>query len=507
MSWEEKLRERFGDKIVNKGLIRKVIRRQLPRFVSEYLLARYADRGEHEALRTVNELVRDYYPEPRHAERVIFEMAQQGHRRLLGFFFARFDERINAPLVRTPLLGKRDMRISGHLPSEYPILLEGGSWGLADIHYEADAEIAGRSIPFFVSDFRPFQVARIDVDDYVEGRSAFTSSEWLAVLTSTMGLNPDAYTRQEQLYILSRFLPLVAPNCNLMELGPRGTGKTFGLRNISPYSFVISGGKATAAQLFLDLRTQSVGILAKRDVVVFDEIAYAKFDSNRDNVLGILKDYMASGVFSRGGIELPSECGIAMVGNTDHGTVEAEEDLDTLELLADDAIAADDSPNVDESEGKVGDSYLFQSLPEALRDTALFDRIHGFLPGWRIPKLGGRSFSERQGFIADYFSEILHRLRPWDPLAEVRPRIEFRGVGGPVTSRDEDALLRILDGLMKLVYPDARVADGELRELCELACELRTRIVHQQHLMELTRGGRTVEFPDKTLQARVRVEH
>jgi hypothetical protein len=174
-----------------------------------------------------------------------------------------------------------------------------------------------------------------------EALSRATSCRARGLRAGPTGEHATAGLLLESLYILTRFLPLVEPNLNLLELGPRGTGKTYGIRNISPYSFVISGGKATAAQLFLDLRSRSVGVIARKDVVVFDEIAYARFDDTRDDVLGILKDYMASGLFSRGGIEMPSECGILMVGNTDHGTREAEEGEEVEELLADDAVLTD----------------------------------------------------------------------------------------------------------------------------------------------------------------------
>jgi len=501
MTWEDKLRQRFPDKIVNKALTRKIIQRQLPRFVTEYLLARYADRGETEALRLVNDIILKHFPEARHAERVVFDLAQQGSMRLLGFFFGHFDDKIHAPLIQTLLLGKREMRISARLPRDYPVLLEGGAWGIAEIHYEPNAEVDGRKIPYFISDFAPFQVARIDVDDYRQARASFTSDEWIAVLMSTIGLNPAAYSRRESLYVLCRFVPLVEPNVNLIELGPRGTGKTYGIRNISPYSLVISGGKTTAAQLFLDLRSRSVGVIAKKDVVVFDEIAYARFDATRDDVLGILKDYMAAGLFSRGGIEMPSECGLLMVGNTDHGTREAEEGEDIAELLSDDAVPGVDTPPVDEEQGTIGERYLFQSLPLALHDTALFDRLHGFIPGWRVPKLETRSFSTGPGFISDYFSEVSHRLRRDDHTAELRARIRFSAEGGALNSRDEEALLRALNGLVKLLYPDGQISDIELQELGDLACELRTRVVEQQHFMELVQGGRTVEFPRKRLEA------
>jgi len=499
--WRSKLREQFPDKVVNKSLTRKIIRRQIPRFVSEYLLARYADRGELEALRTANDIVTRYYPEPRHVERIVFDLAQEGSMRLLGFFIGRFDEKLNVPLVRTPVLGKREMRISGHLPKDYPIILEGGAWGIAVVHYEPNAEFDGRKIPFFISDFAPFQVARIDIEDYRRARAAFTSSEWISVLMSTIGLNPAVYSREQSLYVISRFVPLVEPNANLLELGPRGTGKTFGLRNISPYSFVISGGKASAAQLFLDLRSQRIGVIARKDVVVFDEIAYTRFDSDRDDVLGILKDYMAAGVFSRGGIELPSACGIMMVGNTDHVAVDVEESEEIAELLADDSIPGTGGPSIDDEAGTVGDHYLFQSLPPALQDTALFDRIHGFVPGWLIPVLRRESFSEAPGLISDYFSEVLHRLRGDDYSAEFRSRLRFDCEEGSITTRDEEALIRMLNGLAKFLYPHRVIGNEELLELANLAAGLRNRVTDQQHLMERVQGGRTLEFPKKTIVA------
>ncbi|MFQ5728786.1 MAG: BREX system Lon protease-like protein BrxL [Waddliaceae bacterium] len=505
MSWQDKLKEHFPDKVIEKHLMSNLARRTIPRFVSEYLLAKYAQRGQDEAIRVANQIMRDYYPEMRHSQRVLFELSTSGTKRILGFFTARFDTKLNIPLISTRLFGKEEMRILPKILDTYPILLEGGAWGVADLVYDSGVTVEGRKLPILITNFAPFQVDRIDLEDYKEQRKHFSTDEWVSVLISTIGLNPSAYDMDEKLLILTRFIPLVEPNTNLLELGPRGTGKTFGLRNISPYSFIISGGKTTSAQLFLNLRTMEVGLLAKKDVVVFDEIAATKFEK-RDDVLGKLKDFMASGSFSRGSEEIPSECAIVMLGNTDHAVPEDEKiDEEMEEALADDTLPSEWSEPVDDASGKVGTRYLFQALPDPLWDTAFFDRLHGFIPGWRIPKIKTMSFSKDVGFVADYFAEILHRLRRDDYTHLVRSKVNvYTKDGEGITSRDEEAVLRVICGLVKLLYPHGGFTDDELAILSQIACSLRTRVAQQQHHIEMLTSGSAREFPLKTLRYELR---
>ena len=500
MTWQDKLKDHFQDKVIEKQLMSNLSRRTIPRFVSEYLLAKYAGRGQTEAIRIANKIMQDYYPEMRHSQRVLFELSNEGSKRILGFFAARFDTKLNIPLVSTRLFGKEEMRILPKILDAYPVLLEGGAWGIGDMVYDSGVTAEGRKLPILITNFAPFQVERIDVEDYKEQRKNFSKDEWISALVSTIGLNPDAYNTEEKLLILARFIPIVEPNTNLLELGPRGTGKTFGLRNISPYSFIISGGKTTSAQLFLNLRTMEVGLLAKKDVVVFDEIAATKFEK-RDDVLGKLKDFMASGSFSRGSEEIPSDCGIVMLGNTDHAVPEDEDmDEEIEDALANDIVSSESTEPIDETAGKVGARYLFQALPEPLWDTAFFDRLHGFIPGWRIPKIKTTSFSKDVGFVADYFAEILHRLRRDDYTHLVRSHINVSTKdGGEVTSRDDEAVVRVICGFIKLLYPHGDVPDGDLASFSQIACSLRTRVAQQQYHMETLAGGSAHEFPLKTL--------
>lgn len=505
MTWQDKLKNHFQDKVIEKQLMSNLSRRTIPRFVSEYLLAKYAGRGQTEAIRIANKIMQDYYPEMKHSQRVLFELSNEGSKRILGFFAARFDTKLNIPLVSTRLFGKEEMRILPRILDTYPVLLEGGAWGVGDLVYDSGVTVEGRKLPILITNFAPFQVERIDIEDYKEQRKNFSVDEWISVLISTIGLNPDAYNTEEKLLILARFIPIVEPNTNLLELGPRGTGKTFGLRNISPYSFIISGGKTTSAQLFLNLRTMEVGLLAKKDVVVFDEIAATKFEK-RDDVLGKLKDFMASGSFSRGSEEIPSDCGIVMLGNTDHAVPEDEDmDEEIEDALSDDIISSDSTEPVDETTGKVGARYLFQALPESLWDTAFFDRLHGFIPGWRIPKIKTTSFSKDVGFVADYFAEILHRLRRDDYTHIVRGKINIYAKNEiEVTARDEEAIVRLICGFIKLLYPHGEFTDDDLTPLADIACSLRTRIAQQQHHMEALTGGSVYEFPLKAIQYKLR---
>jgi ATP-dependent Lon protease len=268
-----------------------------------------------------------------------------------------------------------------------------------------------------------------------------------------------------------------------MELGPRGTGKTFSLRNASFYSFIISGAKVTAASLFVNLATSEVGILGKKDCVVFDEVNASRFDKGLE-LLAILKDYMASGVFSRGRTEITSECSIIFIGNTDVtdddlGEIDEAQQMD----LADDLLIIPEARTlpVNEEEGKIGDRYLYLSLPQTLQDAAFLDRIHGLIPGWRIPKVTKRAFATRYGFVTDYFCEIMHLLRKDDFNSQLERYTKLTVAGGEITSRDEDGILKIASGLLKLICPHGEFTEAEAAEVLHFACEYRGLVAQQQH--------------------------
>jgi len=356
-----------------------------------------------------------------------------------------------------PAINESYVHIPEGLVSQYPMLLSGGMWGTIELTYDEN-EIHNKKIrPFKVLNFTPFQVSYINLDEYIEKRSLFSTEEWMDILINSCGLDPSAMTRRQKLLYLCRCIPMVENNVNLIELGHRETGKTYLYRNISYYAHVLSGGKATPSQLFINLNTGKIGLVGTRDCVVFDEIANTDFIDPKAFV-SIMQGYMQDSKFSRGKKEILAFGSLVLVGNLD-----VQGDLPHEKYY-----------------------HLFEPLPDFLQVIAFLDRIHGYLPGWEIPKLTPQSYSKDYGFITDYFCEIMHELRKVDVLASMRSRFEVvdtartaKGVSG----RDQRAVMKLASGLLKLLYPHGVITDKELEELLLIACELRQRVREQLYIM------------------------
>jgi ATP-dependent Lon protease len=349
------------------------------------------------------------------------------------------------------------VNIPESIVNQYPMLLSGGMWGTIDVTYD-ESEIHSKKIrPFKVAAFTPFQVSVINLQEYIEKRSQFTTDEWLDILINSCGLNPEPLNRRQKLLYLCRCIPLIESNVNLIELAPRETGKTYLFRNISYYAHVLSGGKATPAQLFINLNSGKVGEVGTRDAVVFDEIANTDFTDPKAMV-SIMQGYMQDAKFSRGKKELLAFASLVFVGNIDvQGNLPHEKYY-----------------------------HLFEPLPDYLQVIAFLDRIHAYLPGWEIPKLRPNSYSADYGFITDYFCEILHELRRVDHFSGLRNRFKLvdkaqtiQGVSG----RDQRAVMKTGSALLKLLYPDGKIADGDLEETLLLAVEFRQRVRDQLNLI------------------------
>jgi ATP-dependent Lon protease len=330
-------------------------------------------------------------------------------------------------------------------------------WGTIQLTYD-ETEVHNKKIrPFVVTDFTPFQIALIDLGEFLAKRREFGDEEWLDILVNSFGLNPVRMTRREKLLYVSRALPLVETNHNMIELGPRETGKTYIFRNSSYYSHVLSGGKATPAGLFINLNSGQVGLVGTRDAIVFDEIANTDFTDPKAMV-SIMQGYMQDAKFSRGKKEILAFGSIVLVGNLDvQGSLPHEKYY-----------------------------HLFEPLPSFLQVEALIDRLHYYLPGWEVPKIGPDAASQDYGFITDYLAEIMHELRRVDVLGKVKSRFELFDAAGStqgITSRDVRAVHKTLSGLLKLLYPHGEVTDGQLAEVLGLAVEGRQRVRNQLHLM------------------------
>lgn len=359
-----------------------------------------------------------------------------------------------------PALGDSFVRVSRKVLNDFgDVLLTGGAWGTITVEYDASYELKGKIYPFYVRDFQPFQITRLDLDDYIDKRRQFTADEWIDLLITSIGFNPARYSVREKMLMLLRLVPFVEANYNLIELGPRETGKTYTYRNTSSRSFVVSGGTATPATLFYNQASRKIGILGYRDVIFFDEVANTRF-SDPEATISVLKDFMQTGRFSRGPNEFSSQASIVLGGNIDTD-LERRKPLDRYE-------------------------HLFGVLPEDLQDTAFLDRIHAYLPGWELPKIQPTNYALGFGFITDYLAEIFTRLRRLNFQTHVSARRDFSAL----TGRNQDAVRKTTAGLLKLIHPHRTVEDlqeDELVPCLQLACECRERVIEQLAKMP---GGR-----------------
>jgi ATP-dependent Lon protease len=455
----------FGDQVVVKSLANQAAFHRLPRYVSEYMIAKYVKpESWQEDLAKVQAKIKDLLPELDHRELVKDRLLRAGEIVVIDNVEARVDLRGGQRWARVPAINDERVRVSAVLLEQSPGLLLGGLWGTARIRYSPETD---STAPNELMAFTPFQVGPPDVAGYRARRQQFTTEEWMGLMLQSAGYAPQAFTsRRQRLLLLARLVPLVEANVNLVELGPRQTGKTFLLRNVSPRVFTLSGGKTTPANLFVNLATKAVGILGTRKVVVFDEIAHTTF-GDEEATISTLKDYMESGQFSRGAKSFASDASLVFTGNLE----------------------------VDGEQPDARYRHLFEPLPHGLVDSAFLDRLQGYLPGWEIPKITPAALAQGVGFVTDYFGEVLVKLREDDFQAKAR-ELEFTA---GMTRRDQVAVERIASGLIKLIYPDGKITGEELHEVVGLACELRQR-VHNQ-LTEIAPGEfkpRMIGFADLT---------
>lgn len=452
---DRKVVDLMRDRVVLKPLTRwNDAYKEFPRYVMEYLCARYVDPANPIAGQSrIDRLLQEHYLDSDAKELIKSRIKEKREYVLLGYLQVRLEAEQDHYWAEVPALGDNHVRISQRVLQDYgDALLTGGAWGTMTIEYDSRYELKGRIYPFFIREFKPFQITRLDLDDYVARRAAFSDDEWIDLLITSIGFNPTRFDRRTKMLFLLRLVPFVEANYNLIELGPRETGKTYTYRNTSSRSFVISGGKATPATLFCNLASRKIGILGYRDVIYFDEIANTRF-GDPDATISVLKDYMQTGHFSRGPLEFSSQASIVLGGNID----------------------------TDLAKKRPLDRYvhLFEVLPPELQDLAFLDRIHAFLPGWEIPKVRPENYAQGYGFITDYLAEIFTRLRRVTHFSTaLQSRVDFTGV----TERNQTAITKTASGLLKLIYPHRSADDLRREELAvciELGVECRERVLEQ----------------------------
>lgn len=442
--------------LVRKDLVRKYARQYpVPTYVVEFLLGRYcASTNEQEikeGLTIVEKQLQDRTVRTGEEELFKARAKEQGAVKLIDLVKARLDTRNDCYIAELPSLGLRDVRIGDSLVRDNERMLTDGFYAEVNLTYDGIVAQENSGRPFGVESLRPIQMSKADVlDVFSTGREKYTTEEWKNLLIRSIGLEPSVLDEPAKRVALLRMVPFVERNYNLVELGPRGTGKSHLFQQISPYAHLISGGKATVAKMFVNNASGQRGLVCQYDVVCFDEISGISFDQ-KDGA-NIMKGYMASGQFSRGKENIRAEGGIVMVGNFD---VDVEQ------------------------QQRVG--HLLSPLPPEMRnDTALMDRLHAFAPGWDFPKVSpAEHLTDHFGLVSDFLSESWSKLRSQNRGNVIQGRVYL---GGALSGRDIEAVTKTISGLVKLLFPkpDMPISDEDLEWVVRLALESRRRIKEQQ---------------------------
>ncbi len=446
----------FDGYLVRKDLVRKYSRQYpVPTYVVEFLLGRYCASTDEQEIAEGLEIVERQLADRtvRTGEEELFKARsrEQGAIKLIDIVKAKLDAKTDSFIAELPSLAIRSVRIDDGLVKQHERMLTDGFYAEVTLGYDAVIALEQGGRPFAIDSLRAIQLSKADVLNALQrARREFTKEEWTDLLLRSIGLEPAALSDRAQLVALIRMVPFVERNYNLVELGPRGTGKSHLFQQISPYAHLVSGGNATVAKMFVNNASGQRGLVCQYDVVCFDEISGVSFDQ-KDGV-NILKGYMESGEFSRGKESIRADGGIVMVGNL----------------------------NVDvEHQQRVG--HLLSPLPSEMReDTAFMDRIHAYVPGWDFPKLNpNEHFTDHFGLVSDFLSECWSRLRDGSRIPVLQGRVNY---GGALSGRDITAVNKTVSGLLKLLYPDPEmeVPDDELEDLVRMALEARRRVKEQQ---------------------------
>jgi ATP-dependent Lon protease len=440
--------------LVRKDLVRTFSRQfPVPTYVVEFLLGRYCASTEQdeidEGLEIVQRQLKSRTVKAGEEELFKARARENGEVKIIDLITARLDAKTDSYIATLPSLRLTDVRISPELVNEHERMLTGGFYAEISLNYDAAIAQESKGRPFGVESLREIQLSKRDVLDILaKARKSFTTDEWKEFLLRSIGIEPNGLSRRQREALMLRMVPFVERNYNLVELGPRGTGKSHLFQQVSPYAHLISGGKATVARMFVNNATGQRGLVCQYDVVCFDEVSGVSFDQ-KDGV-NIMKGYMESGEFSRGKESIRADGSIVLVGNFD---------VDV------------------EHQQRIG--HLFGPMPPEMKDdTAFMDRIHAFLPGWDVPKISKELLTNHFGLVSDFLSECWSQLRNQSRVSVLQNRVFF---GGALSGRDTNAVNKTVSGLLKLLYPgEGEAADEDIEWAVHIAMEARRRVKEQQ---------------------------
>lgn len=447
---DKKLNQYFSGRVVRKDLTKSIKEgANVPVYVLEYLLGMYCATDDedniNEGVERVKNILSQNFVRPDEAEKIKSKIRELGQYTIIDKIAVKLNEKIDTYEAEFSNLGLKGVPISPHYVKEFDKLLQSGIWCILKMDYYFDEE-AKNANPFSISSLKPIQMPNMDITEIFEGRKSFTKEEWIDVLIRSTGMECTQFEDNVKWHLLERLVPLVENNYNVCELGPRGTGKSHVYKEISPNSILVSGGQSTVANLFYNMSSRKVGLVGMWDAVAFDEVAGINF-KDKDGIQ-IMKDYMASGSFARGKEEKTASASMVFVGNINQS-------LDSL----------------------IKTSHLFAPFPaEMANDSAFFDRMHFYIPGWEIPKMRPEFLTDNYGFIVDYMAEFFREMRKRSFSDAID---KYFKLGNNLNQRDVIAVRKTVSGFIKLIYPDGEYSKEDLEEILKYSLVGRRRVKEQ----------------------------
>ncbi|MBG6184705.1 ATP-dependent Lon protease [Arthrobacter sp. CAN_A214] len=464
---DRKINQLFPGVVVRKDLVKAVKGNAIvPSYVLEYLLGQYAASDDEATIQagigTVRKILADHYVNRNQSELVKSTIRERGRHRIIDKVTATLNEKDDVYHAEFANLGIKSVIVESATIKAHPKLLVGGVWCICDIEYFHSND--ARVVPWILGSIKPIQLSNFDFEGYLTARGEFTTEEWMDLLVQSIGFNPDLFGHRAKLIQLVRLIPFVERNYNLVELGPKGTGKSHIFSEFSPHGMLISGGEVTVPKLFVNNANGRLGLVGYWDVVAFDEFAGKKKRTDKA-LVDIMKNYMANKSFSRGVETLGAEASMVFVGNTSH----------TVPYM-------------------LKHSDLFDELPESYHDSAYLDRLHHYIPGWEVDTIRGEMFSNGYGFVVDYIAEVLKSMRSMDYSDRYQRHFTL---SSDISTRDRDSIHKTFSGLMKILYPHEESTPEEIEEILRFAIEGRKRVKDQILRIDSTMADVKFGYLDK----------
>ena len=465
---DKKVNAHFAGSVVRKDLVKAVKGNAIvPSYVLEYLLGQYCATDDETTIQsgidTVRDILQQHYVHRNEAGLIRSVIKEKGRHKVIDRVSVSLNDKNDEYEAEFANLGISGILVSSAIVKEHPKLLVGGVWCICDVEYRHTGDQT--VVPWIMGSLKPIQLSNFDNDAYLSARNQFTTEEWIDLLIQSIGFNPEMFGHRAKLLQLIRLIPYCERNYNLIELGPKGTGKSHIYSEFSPHGMLISGGEVTAAKLFVNNSNGRLGLVGFWDSVAFDEFA-GKAKRPDKALVDIMKNYMANKSFSRGVETLGAEASMVFVGNTQH----------TVPYM-------------------LKNSDLFSELPTAYHDSAFLDRIHHYIPGWEMDIIRGEMFSEGYGFVVDYIAEILKSMRSQDYSDRYQ---QYFTLSANISTRDRDGIHKTFSGLMKILFPDGLATVEEIEEILRLSIEGRKRVKDQLVRIDATITPVRFEYSDNS---------